>query len=48
MVLCRIREKRGPLEKIRGNYGELVEGYRVFSQDHKFHFKHGAEQTQAE
>ena len=40
-VWCRIREKSGPLEKIRGNYGEVVEGYEVFSHEDKFHFKHG-------
>ena len=40
-AMRRIREKRGPLEKIRGHYGEIVEGYQVFSHNDKFHFKNG-------
>lgn len=37
----RIKRKNGPLVKMRGSYGEMVEGYQVFTHDHKFHFKHG-------
>jgi homoserine O-acetyltransferase len=39
--LSRIREKNGPLKKMRGSYGELVEGYEIFTHKDKFHFKHG-------
>lgn len=27
--------------RIRGNYGELVEGYKTFVDKQTFHFKHG-------
>lgn len=37
-LLHRKKEKSGPL---RGNYGEVVEGYHVFTHEDEFHFKHG-------